>query len=110
MNPKLVESLVQMIESLPQDDYVLFQEQLIIRSIQKTEGVCGGHARIRKTRIAVWTIISFQNQGADEEELLRNFPVLTPFDLMAARIYYQTHTTEIDRIIASHAGEDNDDE
>ena len=107
MNPKLVESLVQMIESLPQDDYVLFQEQLTIRSIQKTEGVCGGHARIRNTRIAVWTIISFQNQGADEEELLRNFPVLTPFDLMAARIYYHAHTAEIDNLIASHAGEDH---
>jgi uncharacterized protein (DUF433 family) len=25
--------------------------------IQKTKGVCGGNARIRETRIAVWTII-----------------------------------------------------
>ncbi len=109
MNTKLVESLVQMIESLPPDDYALFQEQLTIRSIQKTKGVCGGHARIRNTRIAVWTTISLQNQGADSQELLRNFPVLTPFDLMATQIYYQTHTVEIDNLITSPAEENDGD-
>jgi hypothetical protein len=33
MNMKLVESLVQVIEVLPQEDYVLFQQQLTLRSI-----------------------------------------------------------------------------
>jgi type III restriction enzyme len=28
--------------------------------IQKTPGICGGNARIRDTRIAVWTLVSFQ--------------------------------------------------
>lgn len=109
MNTKLVESLVQVIESLPPEDYAMFQQQLTTRSIQKTEGVCGGHARIRNTRIPVWTIISLQNQEANDLELLQNFPVLTPFDLVVARDYYSHHALEIDRLIASYHEEDEFD-
>ncbi|BAZ50587.1 hypothetical protein NIES4103_32040 [Nostoc sp. NIES-4103] len=71
--------------------------------IQKTPGVCGGNARIRDTRIAVWTLVSFRQQGASEEELLRNYPVLTPEDLKTAWSYYEEHPQEIDRIIADDA-------
>jgi uncharacterized protein (DUF433 family) len=106
MNTKLVESLVQVIESLPSEDYLLLQGQLTTRNIQKTEGVCGGYARIRNTRIPVWTIISLQHQGADDVELLRNFPSLTLFDLATIKAYYASHTEEIDRSIASHDEDD----
>lgn len=106
MNTKLVESLVQVIESLSPEDYSLFQKTLTSRNIQKTEGICGGHARIRNTRIPVWTIISLQKQGAEDQELLHNFPVLTTFDLITARNYYQNYPLEIDNIIASHNSED----
>lgn len=109
MNSKLVESLVQVIESLPQDDYILFQQQLALGSIQKTQGVCGGHARIRNTRIPVWTIVSLQQQGADDQELLENYPNLTAFDLVAVRIYYSNHPQEIDTLLASYADEDIQD-
>ena len=102
MNTKLVESLAQVIESLAPDEYALLQEKLKSRAIQKTIGVCGGHARIRNTRIPVWTIISLQQQGADTPELLRNFPSLTTDDLSNSRFYYTTHQEEIDRAIASH--------
>ena len=102
MNTKLVESLAQVIESLAPEEYVLLQEKLKSRAIQKTIGVCGGHARIRNTRITVWTIISLQQQGADSPELLRNFPSLTADDLSNVRFYYTTHQEEIDRAIASH--------
>ncbi|BAU08314.1 DUF433 domain-containing protein [Fischerella thermalis CCMEE 5330] len=68
--------------------------------IQKTPGVCGGNARIRDTRITVWTLVSFRQQGASEEELLRNYPGLTPQDLEAAWSYYQEHLQEIDQLIA----------
>ena len=99
LNTKLVESLVQVIEALPSEDYLLLQGQLTDRNIQKTEGVCGGYARIRNTRIPVWTIVSLLNQGADEAELLRNFPSLTLFDLAATRAYYANHRAEIDSLI-----------
>jgi uncharacterized protein (DUF433 family) len=106
MNTKLVESLVQVIESLSPEDYSLFQQTLTTRNIQKTEGICGGSARIRNTRIPVWTIISLQKQGADDQELLHNFPVLTAFDLVMAINYYKSYPLEIDDIIASHNSED----
>lgn len=71
--------------------------------VQKTLGVCGGNARIRDTRIAVWTLVSFRQQGASEEELLRNYPTITPEDLEAAWSYYKEHSQEIDRVIADNA-------
>lgn len=70
--------------------------------IQFTPGVCSGYARIRNTRITVWTLVSFHNQGATEAELLRNYPTLTPLDLSAAWNYYDTHREEIDSLIAAH--------
>ena len=72
--------------------------------IQKTPGICGGNARIRDTRIPVWTLVSFRQQGALNEELIRNYPGLTQQDLESAWLYYQEHSQEIDEIIA----EDND--
>jgi len=102
MNTKLVESLAQVIESLSPDEYALLQEKLKSRTIQKTIGVYGGHARVRNTRIPVWTIVSFQQQGADTPELLRNFPSLTPDDLSNVQAYYSSHREEIDRAIAFH--------
>lgn len=69
--------------------------------IQKTLGICGGNARIRSTRIPVWTLVSFRQQGASDQELLRNYPSLTSQDLEAAWSYYQEHPEEIDRAIAA---------
>jgi uncharacterized protein (DUF433 family) len=105
MNAKLVDSLVAMIDSLDDDDYKLLQDGLQHRLIQKTEGVCGGYARIRNTRIPIWTIISFLKQGATIQEILENYPILTLLDLTAVQSYYQTHSQEIDLLIASHHGD-----
>lgn len=79
-----------------------------ISTIQKTPGVCGGNARIRNTRIPVWTIISFYKLGASDEEILRNYPGLNPADLRLASSYYEQHQTEIDRVIAAQ-DDDNED-
>ncbi|HAX76439.1 MAG TPA: DUF433 domain-containing protein [Cyanobacteria bacterium UBA11372] len=77
-------------------------------NVQSTPGVCGGNARIRNTRIAVWTLVSFRQQGADEAELLKNFPGLSREDLENAWSYYNRHSQEIDLAIASNqTDEDN---
>lgn len=68
--------------------------------IQKTPGVCGGHARVRETRVPVWTLVSFRQQGASNDELLRNYPGLNEQDLEAAWSYYTQHAKEIDVVIA----------
>ena len=102
MNTKLVELLAEAVVALPIEDYDLFHEMLTGKMVRKTPGVAGGHACIRNTRIAVWILISLMNQGADDAELLRNFPGLHLFDLTAARSYYRSFTEEIDALIDSH--------
>ncbi|MEM9266804.1 MAG: DUF433 domain-containing protein [Cyanobacteria bacterium P01_F01_bin.13] len=43
----------------PEENKLLLNK-LHARTIQKRPGVCGGYARIRNTRIPVWTLVSFQ--------------------------------------------------
>lgn len=69
--------------------------------IQKTPGICGGQACIRNTRIPVWTLVALIQQGATEQELLRNYPSLTLDDLTSVREYYYNHQSKIDQIIKS---------
>jgi uncharacterized protein (DUF433 family) len=69
-------------------------------TIQKTPGICGGNARIRNTRIPVWTLVAYRDQGSSEAELLHNYPDLEAEDLQAAWDYYQHHRREIDALIA----------
>lgn len=104
MNTKLVDSLVQIIESLSPEETALLQEKL--SAIQKNPGICRGHACVRSTRIPVWTLVSFHQQGADNAELLRNFPSLALQDLNSAWAYYSRHQDEINSIVASHQKDD----
>ncbi|MGK7893936.1 MAG: DUF433 domain-containing protein [Xenococcus sp. (in: cyanobacteria)] len=69
--------------------------------IQKTPGISGGQACIRNTRIPVWTLVSLLQQGATEQELLRNYPTITLDDLNSVIEYYYKYQSEIDKIIKS---------
>jgi uncharacterized protein (DUF433 family) len=75
--------------------------------IKKNPHICGGNARIRNTRIPVWSLVSFRQQGASDEYLLRNYPGLTSADLEAAWSYYNQHREEIDQIIADDEDEND---
>ena len=67
--------------------------------IEKTEGICGGSARIKKTRIPVWSLENARRIGVTEAELLQNFPNLTARDLANAWSYVRFHQEEIEREI-----------
>ena len=71
----------------------------LTEAIKKTPGVSGGHACVRNTRIAVWTLVSLRQQGATEQELLENYTGLTLDDLTAVWGYYFNHKSEIDLTI-----------
>jgi uncharacterized protein (DUF433 family) len=101
MNQRLVDSILQVIEALSPEERELLESRLKVSAVKKTPGTCGGHARIRNTRIPVWTLVSFRHQGADEAELLRNYPSLIPQDLIAAWDYYEQNSLEIDLIITA---------
>jgi uncharacterized protein (DUF433 family) len=68
--------------------------------------VCGGSARIAGTRIPVWSLESWRRLGADDGELLRNFPSLKASDLLNARRYVERHGQEIDREIEENEADD----
>jgi uncharacterized protein (DUF433 family) len=70
-----------------------------IQGIEKTEGVCGGAARIARTRIPVWLLIRQRELGFTEGELLDDYPQLRSDDLFNAWNYYRTYKTEIDNLI-----------
>lgn len=101
MNPRLVDSLVQVIEALSPEERKLLESRLKLNAVQKTPGVCGGHACIHNTRIPVWVLVSLRQQGANEAELLQNYPNLTSEDLTAAWNYYEQHRSEIDLTITA---------
>ena len=67
--------------------------------IQKTLGVCGGRACVGNTRIPVWTLISFLQQGVTDEDMIRAYPALTVDHLNLVREYYEANRAEINRDI-----------
>lgn len=106
MNTQLVNSLAEVVTASSLEDFEGFQTALLEYMAKKTPGVAGGHACVRNTRIAVWTLISLAQQGVNDQGLVKNFPGLTPFDLLAVQVYYKAHQAEIDTLITSHHSED----
>ena len=64
--------------------------------IEKTLGVCGGSACIIRTRIPVWSLISFKKLGVTDTQLLESYPTLRQQDLNNAWAYYEANKAEID--------------
>jgi type III restriction enzyme len=77
--------------------------------VRRTPGVCGGDACIRDSRIMVWLLIAFMDQGTSDSELLESYPTLSARDLDAAREYYRQRREEIEKAIAANE-EDEDEE
>jgi uncharacterized protein (DUF433 family) len=74
--------------------------------IDFNERICGGSARIMRTRIPVWLLESLRRGGKTDAELLTAYPSLTAEDLANAWNYARSHRDEMDRDIASN-GDDS---
>ncbi len=74
--------------------------------IQKTPGVMGGEACIRRTRISVWILVGYKKLGMSDAQLLEAYPGLTQEDLAAAWAYYRDHTAEIEEAIRVNEEDD----
>jgi uncharacterized protein (DUF433 family) len=94
--------LLEAIAALPEEliEPALTYVETLQKPIQMTPGVCGRVARVRNTRIPVWTLVAYRQQGAPDAELLANYPGVTETDLQAAWAYYEANQEEIDRLIA----------
>lgn len=74
--------------------------------IRRREGVLGGAACSRDTRIPVSVLVDLRAQGRSDEQLLGDFPGLNQADLDAAWAYYRDHQPDIDHSIAAEAREE----
>jgi uncharacterized protein (DUF433 family) len=70
------------------------------RYIVKTQGVCGGNARIENTRIAVHDVIGLLQNGETVESVTRQLPGLTRAQAYECLAYYEDHLAEIDYLVA----------
>lgn len=75
---------------------------LLGRGVEQTPGVCGGSARIVRTRIPVWILEGLRRKGASEAELLAAYPTISAADLVSAWAYVAAHQREIDMEIAAN--------
>lgn len=71
--------------------------------VEKRPDVCGGDARIRKTRITVWGIVEWRSLGLPDAEILQHLPDLAQADLEAGRTYYDQNREWIDQAIRENA-------
>lgn len=68
----------------------------VFPGIEKTADVCGGEARITRTRIPVWLLVQQRSLGLSDEEILHGYPTLQAEDLSNAWNYYRAHNAEIE--------------
>lgn len=71
--------------------------------IEKTPGVCGGDACIRRTRITVAGLVEWRDMGLSSTQILEQHPDLTAADLEVAWDYYEKNSEEIDQAIRENA-------
>ncbi len=64
--------------------------------VESTPGICGGEARIVRTRIPVWVLEQARRLGVTEADLLRSYPTLRAEDLVHAWAYARAHREEPD--------------
>lgn len=99
---KKIESLLSQISSNEKAQvlqWVISDLGGIFSGIDKTADVCGGEARIARTRIPIWLLVQQQQLGITEDELLSDYPTLRAEDLHNAWNYYRAHKNEINILI-----------
>ncbi|MGL4464423.1 MAG: DUF433 domain-containing protein [Planctomycetia bacterium] len=74
-------------------------------SIVSTPNVCGGSARLIRTRIPIWLLEQWRRQGMSEIDVLRSYPTLNAADLVAAWSYVAQNKDEIEREIKENEEE-----
>ncbi|MCC3443410.1 MULTISPECIES: DUF433 domain-containing protein [unclassified Microcoleus] len=69
------------------------------RPIAKTPGAIGGDACIDNTRIPVWLLASYRNDGATDAFILDCYPHLSAADLVNVWAYTEAYLDEIESAI-----------
>lgn len=71
--------------------------------IERNAEVCGGDACVVRTRIPVWVLEQMRRLGANEADILLDYPSLNREDILNAWTYARAHSAEIEEAIADNA-------
>ncbi|QEH38397.1 hypothetical protein OJF2_69980 [Aquisphaera giovannonii] len=74
-------------------------------SIVRTPDVCGGSARLIRTRAPVWTLERMRQLGISDADILSSSPRLQAADLVQAWAYADQHREEIEKEIRENEEE-----
>lgn len=66
------------------------------------ENICGGAARVIRTRIPVWLLEAMRRGGRTDAGLLADYPSLTAEDLANSWNYARSHREEMDHQIVAN--------
>ncbi len=72
-------------------------------------GVMGGDACLTKTRIPVWLLVSYQQQGMSDGQILEGYPDLTATDLVAVWAYANVYADEVEAALQAQEDTDSND-
>lgn len=75
--------------------------EIIHPYVERRPGVMGGRAIIRGTRLSVSEIVQDYHYGLSVEEILSEFPQLTPAQVYDALSFYHDHREEMDSEITA---------
>ena len=64
--------------------------------VERKKGVCGGRPIIKGTRFPVSSVAIHYRRGLTAEDILQDFPQLTPTQVYGALAYYFDQREEID--------------
>jgi type III restriction enzyme len=84
---------------------IVATESKIETHISKQPGICGGRSVILGTRMPVWSIIKWYKLGMSVEDIIREFPQLTPSQVHAAFSYYYDNQAEVEKDIIENEDE-----
>lgn len=99
-----LEQDLQLLSLVDQAEAITILARLIegqVRGVSKVPDVMGGDACITGTRIPVWLLVSYRNQGMTDAEILKGYPDLSAADLLCTWAYSQAHGEEIAVAIAA---------
>jgi uncharacterized protein (DUF433 family) len=71
------------------------------RNIERDAVRCGGQPVVAGTRIRVATLLGCYRQGMSVEEIVQQYPSLSPADVRDALAYAHDHLDEIDSDLAA---------
>jgi uncharacterized protein (DUF433 family) len=97
----VTQELEQSLRSLSPDEQVTAIQILVeaienkSRGIAKVPAVMGGEACVRGTRIPVWLLVSYRNQGMTDGDILKGYPDLSAADLCCVWAYSNAYDAEI---------------